>query len=255
MRLEHGVGPVVHRVAEAVQPRCMCARAPHALVEREGVQEDDRHSAATSICSAATDGPQAGALDPVGERRPRLERDAEQVARPQQPGQERDVGEAEGAAAQPGRAGEHRVQEAELLLEASARTLLATPERVVRLREVVEAEDEQPSGRTLARIVRPQRRLGVALVQELRDHRRLGQDPAVLVEHRHLAGRVHLVQPRGPVGEVDLDRLVRDLLLGQDDPDPGAVGAASSVVERDQPSHPRSAPSSPIAAASDSSSS
>src|SRR5262249_47662554 len=46
-------------------------------------------------------------------------------------------------------------------------------------------------------------------------------------------GRVLLVQPRGPVGEVDLDGLELDALLGEHDPHSRGVGTARSVVERD----------------------
>src|SRR5262249_59914126 len=46
-------------------------------------------------------------------------------------------------------------------------------------------------------------------------------------------GRVLLVQPRGPVGEVDLDGLELDALLGEHDPRSRGVGTARSVVQRD----------------------
>ena len=45
--------------------------------------------------------------------------------------------------------------------------------------------------------------------------------------------RVLLVEPGGPVGEVDLDGLELDPLLGEDDPDARGVGTACGVVERD----------------------
>ena len=202
--------------------------APHPLVEREGVQEDDGHSAATSSRSAATDGRSAGALDPIGERRPRLERDPEQVARAQEPGQERDVGEPERAPAQPGDA----ARAARRGSRAPPRSAPARPPRRAGARST--ASRSRRSGRRAAAPAArspgssgQQRRLGIALVQVLGDHGRLGQDPTVLLEHRHLAGRVHLVQPGGPVAQVDLDRLVRDPLLGEDDPGAGAVRAAA----------------------------
>src|SRR5579875_374570 len=59
----------------------------------------------------------------------------------------------------------------------------------------------------------------------------------------HPSSRVLLVQPGGPVLEVDLDHLHLDPLLGQNDADAGAVGAASGVVERDHGSTPSTAAS------------
>ena len=49
----------------------------------------------------------------------------------------------------------------------------------------------------------------------------------------HASGRVLLVEPGGPVGEVDLHGLELDPLLGEDDPDPRDIGTARGVVERD----------------------
>ena len=200
MRLEHGIGPVVHRAAEAVEPRRRRVRAPHPLVEREGVQEDDGHSAATSCCSAATDGrSQARSTQSARAGQGSSEIPSRSRARSSQ-GRNAMSARPNARPLSQGTPREHRVEEGELLLEPLPRPLLAAPERVVRLREVVEAEDEQPPRGALAGIVRPERRLGVALVQVLGDHGRLGQDPAVLLEHRHLARRVHLVEPRGTVG-------------------------------------------------------
>jgi len=96
----------------------------------------------------------------------------------------------------------------------------------------VVAKDEQPDKRAIGGIPRQQRRLGVALLQELHDHRRLRQWPPLLLDHRDAPGRVLLVQPRGTIGEVDLDHVELDALLGEDDPDARAVRAARSVVER-----------------------
>src|ERR1051326_2647285 len=57
----------------------------------------------------------------------------------------------------------------------------------------------------------------------------LGKVP--VLEDGDLAERVLLVQPSGPVGEVDLDVLVLDALLGEHDPDARAEGAPIGVVE------------------------
>ena len=128
---------------------------------------------------------------------------------------------------------EHRVQSRERCTEAVRGAVLAAPQRVVRARQLVEAEHEQPPERALARIRRPQRRLRVTLLQVLVDHGRLGEHEGVLLEDGHLAQRVLLVDPRGAVVEVDLHGLVLDPLLCEHDADARAVWAAVGVVERD----------------------
>ena len=252
MRLEHGIGPLVHRPAETVQART--ALLPHALVEREGVQEDDGHSAATSTCSAATEGRRQarstqsasaghGSSGIPSRSRARSSQEGTRSARPK------------------ARPLSHGVPPSRPSRKPSSSSKRArAPARPGEARSTASRNrrsGRRAAGRRRARRGRPARgRLGIALVQELVDHGRLGQDPPVLVEHRDFADRVHLVQPGRPVGEVDLDGFVRDPLLGQDDPHAGAVRTASGVVEGDHgPASPRSAPSSPIAAAIDSSSS
>ena len=151
---------------------------------------------------------------------------AEHVAEPDQPRQVGDLDE-------PERAVDPLVEIRKTVVEPLPSPVLAPAERVVGVAErIVEAVDAQPGKRTRGGIGGKQRRLGVALLEVLHDHRRLGQDEGVLLDHRHLAERVLLVQPRGPVAEVDLDGLVLDPLLGEDDAHAGAVRAAGGVVER-----------------------
>src|SRR5206468_11329188 len=65
------------------------------------------------------------------------------------------------------------------------------------------------------------------------------QHPAVLLDHRHAASRVLVVDPRRTVGEVDLDRLELDVLLRKHDANARAIRAAGGVVQREhQPCHP-----------------
>ena len=115
--------------------------------------------------------------------------------------------------------------------------VLLPPERVVGLGEVVVAEDLEPGGGARLGVGGKQRRLRVALLEELVDHHGLGQRPAVALEHRHPADGVQLVEPGGTILEVDHDSLVGDALLGEGDPDAGAVRAAGRV---DQLQHQRS---------------
>jgi len=63
----------------------------------------------------------------------------------------------------------------------------------------------------------------MALLEVLHDYARLRQDDAALLQDRDPADRVLLVEPVGAVLQVDLDRLVGDLLLGEEDPNAGAV--------------------------------
>src|SRR4029077_6353530 len=75
---------------------------------------------------------------------------------------------------------------------------------------------------------------GIALLEELHDHRGLRQRaPPVFLDDGHASGRVLLVEPVRPVGEVDLHHVVVDSLLGEDDPDPRDIWAARGVIERD----------------------
>ena len=53
----------------------------------------------------------------------------------------------------------------------------------------------------------------------------------VRARHRDTAGRVLLVEPGGSVGQVDLDDVHLEALLGEDDPDARGVRAARRVVE------------------------
>ena len=86
------------------------------------------------------------------------------------------------------------------------RAVLPAPQGVVGTGQLVVAEDEEPNEGTVGGIGGQQRRLRVALLEELHDHRRLRQRRAVvLLDHRDTSGRVLLVEPGGPVGEVDLD--------------------------------------------------
>ena len=93
-------------------------------------------------------------------------------------------------------------------------------------------EDPEPCERPVGRVGGEQRRLRVPLLEVLHDHRRLRQEPAVLLDDRNAAGLVLLVDPGGAFAQVDLDRLVLELLLDEHDADAGAVRAAGGVVER-----------------------
>ena len=181
--------------------------------------------------------PLGEAREPAVDVRVRLERDAEHVASADHPRHERDVGEPERRAREERSVGERRVEVVERRRERLLGAVLLPPERVVGLGEVVVAEDLEPGGGARLGVGGKERRLGVALLEELVDHHRLRQRPAVALEHRHPADGVQLVEPGGPVLEVDHDRLVRDALLGEGDPHAGAVRAARSV---DQLQHQRS---------------
>src|SRR6185437_13804998 len=172
-------------------------------------------------------------LEPVAERREAVELDAERVARTQDPRHVRDVGEAELGARQPRAVRELPVELRELAVERVGRSVLLAAQRVVRLREGVVPEDQHPRERTITRIGRQERRLGVPLLQVFEDHRGLGEQPRVFLEHRHASGRVLLVDPRGTVGQVDLGGLELDLLLGEHDPRAGAIRTAGGVVQRE----------------------
>src|SRR6266540_566250 len=128
----------------------------------------------------------------------------------------------------------------ERLQPLAKRVLLPAAERVVVGSELgVEAKHPPALECPLRGIRGEQRRLGVALLEVLHDHGRLRQHEGVLLEHRHPAGRILLVQPSGPVRKIDRDRLVGNALLREDDPNACAVGAARSVVERDHGCSPR----------------
>ena len=154
--------------------------------------------------------------------------DAEHVARTDDPRDVRDRREAVG-----------QVRDVELAQPLHEVVGLAAAERVVVVPElVVEAVDAQPLERALRGIGGRERRLGVPLLEVLHDQVRLGEHEGVLLEHGDAAGRVLLVDPTWPVGEVDLDGLVRDALLREHDPHARAVRAARGVVERDHACRP-----------------
>ena len=103
---------------------------------------------------------------------------------------------------------------------------------------VVEALDSQADERTFCGVGRQQRRVRVALLEVLHDRRRLRQHERVLLEHRHAAGRIQLVDPRGPVAKIDRDHLMLDALLREHDSDARAVRTTVGVVERDHGASP-----------------
>ena len=190
------------------------------------------YSAATTAASAATAGrwssrpsqsATAGWLSSV----------TPSESRAQHPRHVRDVGEPVLGAAEPRALAERDVELRELLVEQRRRAVLAAPQRVVRLREVVVPEDPKSRKRAVCGVGCEQRRLGIPVFEELHDHRGLRQQPAVLLEHRYAPRRILLVDPRGTIAEVDLDRLVLDILLGEHDAHTRAVRAARSVVERE----------------------
>ena len=193
----------------------------------------DVHSAASRSRSAATDGRSAARSTHSASGRMVVQVDAQTRLGAEDPGQVRDVREPELPAGQEGPSREAIVEQGELVAEPVARVVLSAAQGVVRTAERVEPLDEETPLGALGRVGRPERRLRIALLEVLVDDHRLGQDELVLFEHRHLAQRVLLVDPRGPVAQVDHDRLVVDALLGEDDPDPCAVRAAVGVVERD----------------------
>ena len=202
---------------------------------REPAGVDDRpHSAATIPTSAAIAGRCSSRASQSASEGKAVELDAEHVARAQEPRDERDVREPVLRAAEVRPLAEQRVEPAERGVERLGRAVLPAPKGVVGTGQLVVAEDEEPNEGAVGGIGGQQRRLRVALLEELHDHRRLRQRRAVvLLDHRDTSGRVLLVEPGGPVGEVDLDGLVLDALLGEDDPDPRDIGTACGVVERD----------------------
>src|SRR5262249_12311228 len=109
-------------------------------------------------------------LEPIGKRREAVELDTEHVACAQDPRHVCDVGEAELASRQPRLPCEQVLELRELAVERRCRAFLFAPERVVRLREVVVAEDPQTRKRAIARIGWEQRRLRVPLLEVLEDH-------------------------------------------------------------------------------------
>ncbi len=136
------------------------------------------HSAATSADSAATAGRSSSRSSQSCSAGYGIEPDAEHVAEAKDPRDERDVGEPVLAAAEPRRRREQRVEPRELLVEPHARVVLAAAEPVIRRGHLVLPEDPQPRERTICGIGRQQRRLRVALLEVLHDHRRLRQDPS-----------------------------------------------------------------------------
>src|SRR5439155_3176109 len=105
--------------------------------------------------------------DPCGDGLVRLERDAEHVARAENPGGVRDVREPVCIAAQPRASSERCIESRELLVEARGSALLAAAQRVVRLRERVVPEDPESRERTIGGIRGEERGLGVALLEVL----------------------------------------------------------------------------------------
>jgi hypothetical protein len=109
-------------------------------------------------------------LEPVGERREAIELDAEHVARTQDPGHVRDVGEPECSTRQPRLERELPVELRKRTIEGVGGALLLAAQRVIGLRELVVPEDQHPRERTVTRIRGQQRRLGIPLVEVLEDH-------------------------------------------------------------------------------------
>jgi gamma-glutamyltranspeptidase/glutathione hydrolase len=104
---------------------------------------------------------------------------------------------------------------------------------VVGVGKVGEPLQEDPRERTRGGVGRPEGRLREALLQVLHDCSRLREHEAlVLLEHGHATGRVLAVDPARAVVEVDLDRLVRHPLFGEEYPHTCAVRAAGRIVER-----------------------
>ena len=179
-----------------------------------------------------------------------LEGHAEQVAGANDPRHEGDVREPELAPGQERRRGECRVERAERLREFRLGPRIPAAQVVVGAREVVASEDAKPRSRARRVLGRQQRRLGVPLLEELVDHGRLGQGPAVLLQDRHTTRGIQLVQPGRPILQIDHDRIVGHALLGQHDPHPGAVRTAWGV---DEPQHQRPILTAPSSAAADAS--
>ena len=161
--LEHGRAPTRPSSARGrtAAARAVCSLAsPRSHIRSSSgsaCRRTTRHSAATSCELRGHRRPLAGALEPLDERRPRLEREARACrARARSTGgRRRRRGRTRGrraTASPPSRPSRKR----ELLLEALARPVLPAPQRVVRPGEVVEAEDEQPA-RARARPDRPAR--------------------------------------------------------------------------------------------------
>ena len=132
------------------------------------------------------------------------------------------VGLAELGAGEVGACIEGRVQLRELGIE-RLRRLPFKQDAVVGAGKLIEAFEPKPNERALGRPRREKRRLRMALLEVLHDYARLRQDDAALLQDRDPADRVLLVEPVGAVLQVDLDRLVGDLLLGEEDPNAGAV--------------------------------
>ncbi len=120
---------------------------------------DDRvHSAATIPASAAIAGRSSSRAEPGAERGVRLEVDAEHVARAHDPRDEGDVGMRVLRAAEVRLLGQHRVEPAQLPVELLES--FAAAERVVRIGELVVAEDQAADVGAVGGIGGKQRRLG-----------------------------------------------------------------------------------------------
>jgi hypothetical protein len=171
--------------------------------------------------------------EPCANRREHFEGDAEHVAGAEHPRNVGNVGEPVLGTAEPRTLRERGVELAELGVEPLRRAVLTATQRVVRPREVVVPEDPQSRKRAICCVGCEKRRLGIPVLEELHDHRGLRQQPPVLLQHGYAACRVLLVDPRGTIGEVDLDRLVLDRFVGEHDAHARAVRAARSVVERE----------------------
>ena len=196
-----------------------------------------RHRAATTALSAATEGRSSRRSSHSDRARVGLDVETERLLPAEDPGNVRDVCEAELAARQVGLRLEDRVERAQGRVEPLVRPVVTPPHGVVRAREVVVPPDAQSRQCSLRGVCGEQGRLGETLLEVLHDHGRLGKhEAAVLLDHGDAPGGVLLVQPRRLVAEVDPDALVRDLLLGQDDAHPPDVRAALGVVESEHAS-------------------
>src|SRR5579872_982663 len=223
-------GPRTSPTTMSSSPRCA---ASHAASTTAGISEtcDD-------MCLLGDGWTLEQPREPLAQRRIWVELHLHAFARPQHPRHVRDVREAVLGAAEPRPLLEGRVEAIELLGEERVRAGLAAAQRVIRLRERVVPEDAQPRERAVGRVGGEERRIGIALLEVLHDHRRLRERPAVLLDDGNAPGRVLLVDPPWPIVEVDLDRLEFDVLLGEDDAHARAVRTARRVVQRQHQATP-----------------
>ena len=177
-----------------------------------------RHSAPTTSSSRATDGRAASSSSPL--RDPRRQLVPEPIPEPQHPRHVRDVGEEAQPDRQRLRAG-RRARSARRAGTRSSRRRAASSKR-----------------KTASRARGPRRRVGGQ--QRAAPGYRSSRYSMITADSGRtkpssrigtLAARVQVVDPRRPVAQVDLDRLVVEALLGEDDPDAGAVRARGRVVQ------------------------